>query len=90
MFILSQAWDKEKSLSPQQDLNLQPYAHRLDALTTEPKERLGWAKRYGLVAPQFSYVLYFFKGVKEGYLECKQPQYLRRAYKWTTSYFVLM
>jgi len=31
-----------------------------------------------------------FKGVKEGYLECKQPQYLRRAYKWTTSYFVVM
>lgn len=45
---------------------------------------------FGLSGPDASIAVLHYKSVKEGYLECKQPQYLRRAYKWTTSYFVLM
>jgi len=35
-------------------------------------------------------LLFFFAGVKEGYMDFKQPQHIRKTYKWTTSYFVLM
>ncbi|XP_078373307.1 pleckstrin homology domain-containing family M member 2-like isoform X1 [Oculina patagonica] len=45
---------------------------------------------YGLSGPDASIEVLSYKSVKEGYMDCKQPQYLRRAFKWTTSYFVLM
>jgi len=35
-------------------------------------------------------LLFVFAGVKEGYMDFKQPQHIRKTCKWTTSYFVLM
>lgn len=43
----------------------------------------------GLTGPDSSIEVLSHKSVKEGYMDCKQAQYLR-SYKWTTSYFVLM
>lgn len=44
----------------------------------------------GLTGPDASVEVLTYKSVKEGHLDSKQPQYLRRTSKWTTSYFVLM
>ncbi|XP_020626010.1 uncharacterized protein LOC110063376 [Orbicella faveolata] len=43
----------------------------------------------GLSGPDANIEVLSYKSVKEGYMDCKQPQHLRRTYKWTTSYFVL-
>ena len=40
-FVLSQVWDKEKILSPHEELNLRPLAFAIQCSTTEPQRLHG-------------------------------------------------